>query len=319
MEYPVPSSGHMLVLYNFCAHYFPINFIDFEKVVNIRHYLNYVLSTHWPHIYSLPHIGCLFIVFCMQNMYVQVTNENGSTRDHPVTVQVSVMSDLGSILPQRLKQLAQTITGSPAKNLGLDNSVFGRVKQISLSSYLNSTLQASSPTPSPAPSPVQNDYAEPSYSPSPAISPYFSPAPLPHFRHLPPCFACDASSPSDGSYPTSPSPVNGPRHSLPPKSNAPAHSIRHTRSPHPSPHCGSDISPSPLAPSQSNPLSPNVSPHSSTPTPPTMAPASQMSPGLSPLPVVSYGSNPGQDKENGHLSVSPLTSSCKLLLTTTDF
>lgn len=244
-----------------------------------------------------------------ENIYAQVTNGNGSTRDPPVTVQVSVLSDLGSIVPQRLKQLAQTITGSPAKNLGLNNTVFGRVKQISLSSYLNSTLHAPPPTPSPAPSPEQNDYAEPSYPPSPAISPSYAPAPLPRFRHLPPCFNCDTSSPSDGSYPASPSPANGPHHSLPPKSNAPAPSPIDTHSPCPSPHCGSEISPIPFSPSQSNPLSPTLSPHSLTPCPPPMAPTSQTAPGLSPLPVVAYSSSSGQDKEKGKSSAPPPTSS----------
>ncbi|XP_059648108.1 uncharacterized protein LOC132294317 [Cornus florida] len=99
------------------------------------------------------------------NVYVQVTNKNGSTRAPPVTVQASVMSDMGRLLPQRLKQLAETIVGSPAKNLGLSNSVFGKVKEIRLSSYLNRTLDATptpspAPAPAPAPSPEENDYAE---------------------------------------------------------------------------------------------------------------------------------------------------------------
>jgi hypothetical protein len=107
----------------------------------------------------------------MQNVFVQITNEVGSTIAPPVTVQASVMSDFGSLLPQRLKQLAQIITGSPAKNLGLDNTVFGKVKGISLSSYLKGTLHPPSPSPSPTPSPEASDYAEPSISPYPALSP----------------------------------------------------------------------------------------------------------------------------------------------------
>lgn len=249
-----------------------------------------------------------------ENMYVQVTNEIGSTADTPVTVQVSVTSDQGGILPQRLKQLAQTITGSPSKNLGLDNSVFGKVKQISLSSYLRNTLHASTPTPSPAPSPGENEYAEPSYPPD--ISPSHSPAPLPHLRHRSPCYDCGAPSPSDGNNPISPSPSDRPNFSPPPISNSPEPSIVYTRSPHPSPHCGSEISPSPapsqsklLPPnpspqSQSDPLPPTLSPHSSTPATPR-APTSRTTPGLSPLPSVAYSSSPGKEKRNGKSSESP--------------
>ncbi|PWA90543.1 hypothetical protein CTI12_AA100120 [Artemisia annua] len=116
-----------------------------------------------------------------ESVYMQVTNKAGSTKDPPVTVQASILSDLGKLVPLRLKQLAQTITGSPpARNLGLDHSVFGKVKEISLSSYLYHTLDAS--TPSPAPSPVLNDFAGPTISPSPAIS---SPQPSPQNGHEP--------------------------------------------------------------------------------------------------------------------------------------
>ncbi|KAL4580698.1 hypothetical protein LXL04_016899 [Taraxacum kok-saghyz] len=106
-----------------------------------------------------------------ESVFVQVTNKLGSTQDPPVTVQASVMSNLGTLDPQRLKQLAEEITGSPpAKNLGLDNSVFGKVKEISLSSFLSHTLEPPSPTPSPAPalSPEQIIQA---MSPSPVSDP----------------------------------------------------------------------------------------------------------------------------------------------------
>ncbi|KAK3006845.1 hypothetical protein RJ639_016578 [Escallonia herrerae] len=211
-----------------------------------------------------------------ENLYIQVTNENGSTRDPPVTVQASVMSEIGNLLPQRLKQLAQTITGSPAAtNLGLDNSVFGRVKEISLSSYLNRTLQVDPPTPSPAPSPEQDDYSEPSISPFPA------------------------ASPADGSYPLAPSPDNRPHQSLPPISSPPVPSTVYTWAPHPSPHCSSKTSPSPS--SSSSDFRPITSPA----FPPSLSPTSRLSPGPPPLPVVSYGSHPGQDKSNGRGSASP--------------
>lgn len=253
-----------------------------------------------------------------ESMYVQLTNEIGSTANTPVTVQISVTSDRGGILPQRLKQLAKTITGSPSRNLGLDNSVFGKVKQISLSSYLRNTLHASSPTPSPAPSPGGNEYAEPSYPPD--ISPLYSPAPLPHLRHRSPCYDCDAPSPSDGNNPISPSPSDRPHYSPTPISNSPEPSIFYTSPPHPSPHCGSEISPSPapsrskplspssFSPSQSEPLPPTLSPHSLTPATPK-APTSQTTPGLSPLPSVAYSSSPDKEKRNGKSSDSPSSSS----------
>ncbi|KAA8536532.1 hypothetical protein F0562_029010 [Nyssa sinensis] len=243
-----------------------------------------------------------------ENVYVQVTNKNGSTRDLPVTVQASVTSDLGNLLPQRLKQLAQIIAGSPpAKNLGLNNSVFGKVKEISLSSYLDRTLHVTPPTPSPAPSPEQNDYAEPSASPNPALSPSYSPAPSPDFHHLSPCFNCDASSPSDGSYQNAPSPESGPNHSLPPISSSPAPSTVDIDPPCPSPHRGSTIPPSPSPPSHSEPtttFSPRASIRHHSPPPSPTGPTSQLPPDLSPLPFVSYGS-PGQDKGNGKGSTSP--------------
>lgn len=256
----------------------------------------------------------------VQNMYVQLTNEIGSTANAPVTVQIAVTSDLGGIIPQRLKQLAQTITGSPSKNLGLDNSVFGKVKQISLSSYLRNTLHASSPTPSPAPSPGGTEYAEPSYPPD--ISPSYSPAPLPHLRHRSPCYDCDAPSPSDGNNPISPSPSDS-HYSPTPISESPEPSIVYSSPPHPCPQFGSEISPSP-APSWSKPLSPSyLSPSQSDPHPPTLsphsltaatpkAPTSQTTPGLSPLPSVAYSSSPDKKKRNGKSSYSP-SSSCKLV------
>lgn len=227
----------------------------------------------------------------MQNVYVQINNRNGSTVDPPVIVGAAVRSNMGSLLPQRLKQLAQTITGSsPAKNLGLNNSVFGKVKEISLSSFLNHTLDATPPTPSPGPAPEGNDYTEPSPTPSPELSPSHSSAPDFH-NHLPPCFDCDASSPSDDNEPYSPSPENSPHHSFPPISSSPAPSVVGTRAPHPSPRCASMIPPSPSPTSNSDSTAPSAdfSPHSYAPH---VGPAPQLSPYLSPLPAGSYGSKP---------------------------
>ncbi|TKY71325.1 3-hydroxy-3-methylglutaryl-coenzyme A reductase [Spatholobus suberectus] len=143
-----------------------------------------------------------------ENVYVQITNANGSTIAPPVVVQASVMPGFGSLLPQRLKQLAQTITGSAGKNLGLDNSVFGRVKEVRLSSFLKNTLHATSPSPSPAPSPQLIDHSEPSTSPHARPHSPISPA----TAEQPPCFNCEVSSPAPSivpEHPPDPCPYNG--------------------------------------------------------------------------------------------------------------
>ncbi|KAI3755230.1 hypothetical protein L1987_55026 [Smallanthus sonchifolius] len=137
-----------------------------------------------------------------ESVFVQVTNKGGSTKHPPVTVQASVMSALGGLDPQRLKELAQEIRGSPpAKNLGLDHAVFGKVKEISLSSYLYHSLDAPTPILSPAPAPAPSpDQMGPTISPSPDVRPY---------RSLPPS-SPPAMDPSCGGSP-------GPsHHALPP-------------------------------------------------------------------------------------------------------
>ncbi|XP_058771784.1 uncharacterized protein LOC131645142 [Vicia villosa] len=128
-----------------------------------------------------------------ENVYVHITNAHGSTVARPVVVQASVMRGFESVLPQRLKQIAQTIRGSARKNLGLNNLVFGRVKEIRLSSLLKDTLHAHPPSPAPAPSPKLVDHSEP------LISPYHAPfhSPIsPETSEKPPCFDCDVFSPS---------------------------------------------------------------------------------------------------------------------------
>ncbi|KAF7146151.1 hypothetical protein RHSIM_Rhsim04G0117900 [Rhododendron simsii] len=90
-----------------------------------------------------------------ENLYISLTNSKGSTVAPPTTVQTIVLLAIGSPPSQtRLKQLAQTIKNSHAKNLGLNNTVFGRVKQVRLSSILQHSLSGdASPTPAPLPSP----------------------------------------------------------------------------------------------------------------------------------------------------------------------
>ncbi|OMO75375.1 hypothetical protein CCACVL1_16189 [Corchorus capsularis] len=161
-----------------------------------------------------------------ENILLQLTNKNGSTMSSPIIVQAAVMSDFGSILPQRSKQLAQTITESPARNLGLNNTVFGKVKSISLSSYLKGTLHGTPPTPSPAPSPG------PSASQHPNFPPAHSPALSPKSHHPPTCRKCKPNSPSHHRPRHSPSPRSGPHPSFPP-SISPAPSTKETHPPPP--------------------------------------------------------------------------------------
>ncbi|XP_021749272.1 uncharacterized protein LOC110715008 [Chenopodium quinoa] len=135
-----------------------------------------------------------------ENLYIRLTNSRGSTVAPPATVQTSVVLKVGVPSQPRLKQLAQTIRDSPARNLGLNNTVFGKVKQVSLSSVLQHSLSGDAPSPTPAPTPAplphhhhhhhyhhhhhnDHDYlpptSAPSYSPVEAPQPVKS-APPPH-------------------------------------------------------------------------------------------------------------------------------------------
>ncbi|KAL2465890.1 hydroxyproline-rich glycoprotein family protein [Abeliophyllum distichum] len=89
-----------------------------------------------------------------ENLYISLTNLKGSTVAQPTIVQSRVVLAVG-INPSksRLKQLAKTITGSRTENLGLNNTVFGRVKQVRLSS-VNVGSDGSGPSPSTSPSPA---------------------------------------------------------------------------------------------------------------------------------------------------------------------
>ncbi|XVE48681.1 hypothetical protein DITRI_Ditri01bG0021800 [Diplodiscus trichospermus] len=224
-----------------------------------------------------------------ENLFVQLTNENGSTISPPVVVQASVMTDdFGSLLPQRLKQLAQMIADSPPENLGLNNSVFGRVKGVSLSSYLKGTLHATPPTPSPAPSPG------PSISPQRTFSPTHSPASSPKNHHFLRCPKCKAVSPSAHGPLHSPGPAGGLYPSFPPPvSPAPSRAVTHA--PPPCPYSHPAFPPSSSGRSHSNLFSNH---------PPLMSPQPQLSPDLPPLPSVSFGSHSGQGMESAKGPVS---------------
>ncbi|KAJ8534330.1 hypothetical protein K7X08_007654 [Anisodus acutangulus] len=142
-----------------------------------------------------------------ENLYMSLTSRRGSTVDPPTIVQCKVLLAVG-INPSssRLKQLAHTI-GFNSGNLGLNNTVFGRVKQVSLSSFLPHSRGSNSGSPSPSPAPLPHPHPHhhhhhhnrdstlaPAISPAPKVekggsisrkvspvsAPVFAPAPVHH-------------------------------------------------------------------------------------------------------------------------------------------
>lgn len=225
-------------------------------------------------------------------VYIQVTNKHGSTKDPPTMVEALVASDI-PIQPERFKQLAQIITGSPPiENLGLDHSVFGKVKEISLSSFLNHSLHAPVPTPTPTPTPSPSPSPERVCDSGPSMVPSYSPALSPNSHHaLPPCPKHYTSEPS-------PSALNAPHHSLSPNFGSHAPLAAQGRQ-----HFGSDVSPCP-ATSRPDQISPNLSPHSTRKSSVSVS-APQVSPASSPLTGVAHG-YPSPDDRSGKGLVSPL-------------
>ncbi|KAJ4896009.1 hydroxyproline-rich glycoprotein family protein [Raphanus sativus] len=134
-----------------------------------------------------------------ENLYITLSNSRGSTVAPPTIVHSSVLLTFG--ISSRLKQLSQTITGSRSKNLGLNHTVFGKVKQVRLSSVLpRSPVQSLPPSPSPQPETHHHYYHhhhhhhhhELAPEPAPAAK-SFAPASAPtkhlhlHRRSPPPC------------------------------------------------------------------------------------------------------------------------------------
>jgi hypothetical protein len=101
----------------------------------------------------------------MQILHVTLINFDGSTAARRTVVQTSILLALGADnkppSSRRLKQLAQTLRNSSSRNLGLNHTLFGRVKQISLSSYLQHSLNnaGSVHPPSPAPEPYNQPHS----------------------------------------------------------------------------------------------------------------------------------------------------------------
>ncbi|KAL5992879.1 hypothetical protein ACLOJK_013798 [Asimina triloba] len=243
-----------------------------------------------------------------ETVYIKVTNMDGSTVSPPVIVQASVMSDVVGhiILPERLKQLAEALTSHPPKNLGLDHAVFGKVKQIRLSSYLQQSLSPEgSPSPSPAPS-EENRYAAPPQSQYPAFSPIYAPAPS--VDNPSPCFFCYSSPPVSASAPV---PTQGGRE-LPtaPSSISPmpsgvsgGHSPRNSQWPSPR------VSPKPCPSAHSDPPAPRgFSLRSDPPRGDLPRSAPKIDPDISPSPSVLYGPSPLDQRIGGGFHSKPASS-----------
>ncbi|XP_074585080.1 uncharacterized protein LOC141840890 [Curcuma longa] len=95
-----------------------------------------------------------------ENLYVSLINSEGSTVSPPTIVKTSIVLAVGNLQPSfpRWKELAKKIRGSSSGNLGLNHTIFGRVKQVRLSSFLqhSSSRGSSNASPSPAPQPQRN-------------------------------------------------------------------------------------------------------------------------------------------------------------------
>lgn len=245
--------------------------------------------------------------YTVQNVYVQITNVNGSTVAPPVVVQASVLSDLGSrsLLPDRLKQLAQVITGSHAANLGLNHSVFGKVNKVVLSSYMEHSIGSPSTSPSPSPAPSKGS---PNAASSP-LYPTFPCAPTTSADHpRPPCLHCDAFTPSKS--PLSYAPEPGPKPPSP--SSSPGPSVQdHAPPPRYSPFFSS------LLPPSSSIFLSHMPPTNYAPIPvpvqyKPLAPTSQMPEIHGPSPVQNEGSSKNPTPPISALSDIPPSSVCKL-------
>ncbi|XP_008797302.2 uncharacterized protein LOC103712530 [Phoenix dactylifera] len=251
-------------------------------------------------------------------VYVQLTNVHGSTVAPPVTVQASVLSDVGmsSLLPYRLKQLAQVISGHHAKNLGLNHSVFGKVKEVRLSSYLQHSISSlapsSSPSPSlaPSPSPSEDIPHTAPISSNPTLSPSHAPSPSTNHHHPYPCFNCDALSPSESPMSYAPAPENGPQ---PPFLSlvSPGPSMTNSA---PSPErepCRPPSLPPKTFPGNHAyaPVPSEHSPYSAIPPQhKQLGPVSQLAPNLSPSsPAVAYGTSPVKGNGSGMALTSPVS------------
>ncbi|KAI3801269.1 hypothetical protein L1987_29373 [Smallanthus sonchifolius] len=220
-----------------------------------------------------------------ENLHVSLTNSKGSTVAPQTRVQSSVVLVIGTPSMARSKQLAQTIKGSPTKNLGLNNTQFGRVKQISLSSYFNGSSGGSSGTPTPSPAPLPHPPSPPHHNhhhhhhhdkqlppakpPSPSKhspAPPPVPTPAPHNSHNakpPDCHSGYNRKKNPNKHPPLFPPVSQP---VPPLHTYPPPPVRNLLPPPP----------------------PRLSPPPPLPPPPPPPPITEMIPASGPLPNVVF-------------------------------
>ncbi|RWR78584.1 mastermind-like domain-containing protein 1 isoform X1 [Cinnamomum micranthum f. kanehirae] len=244
-----------------------------------------------------------------ESIHIKVTNLEGSTVAPPVIVQSTVLS-ASQLLPERLKQLTKAITGSPMKNLGLDHSIFGKVKQIRLSQCLENSLGSPSPSPCPSPS-GENAFSSPPNSQYPEIVPSHAPAPSADHYRISPCPHCNASPPSFSRFPPVSTPQNEPRPPSAPPLGSPAppvvtvaHSPRH------SPCAGPTISPKPVPKFHSDaPTSSYFSPRSAVAPGQVHSPTPIVDPDTSPTPAVVHGPSQHEDHKSGIASESSIPTS----------
>ncbi|XP_057847097.2 uncharacterized protein LOC131056845 isoform X1 [Cryptomeria japonica] len=150
---------HMQVLFNFTLNYSIFQVV--QNLAQLKQELEFGLR-----------------VKPTENLFVQLTNLEGSTVEPSTIIETSIMPVVGNGLAKpRLKQLAQEITGDHAGNLGLNHTLFGKVKQIMLSSYLRDPTSSPSPVPSPSPSPSHSACS------SPVPTPQSSASPVPSVHH----------------------------------------------------------------------------------------------------------------------------------------
>ncbi|GAB2267086.1 hypothetical protein Dimus_002069 [Dionaea muscipula] len=263
-----------------------------------------------------------------ENLYISLTNSRGSTVAPPVTVQSYVVMAVG-ITPSkmRLKQLAQTIKDSHGRNLGLNHTVFGKVKQVSLSSILQHLLNGSDSSSgtgttsdyAPAPSPIllshhHHHHQHPHHhhhnqqDPDARLAPASTPSPLPLSRPQP------AMGPAASKMAATP-PVESSSHAAGP----PSCRFGLKRRQHTAPQTTKGSSPAPavapeISPYHSAPILPPPRPQAKPP-----APVFQPIPSSSPLPHVIFAhadpqsgrvknSEPPRKKE-ASFAPSPTTSS----------
>ncbi|KAJ6992128.1 hypothetical protein NC653_015475 [Populus alba x Populus x berolinensis] len=254
-----------------------------------------------------------------ENLYINLWNSQGSTVAPPTTVLSSVILVIGNT--PRLKQLAQTIRGH-SKNLGLNNTVFGKVKQVRLSSILQHSLhggEGSAPSPSPTSLPNPPHHHHRHHRRHHHHHHHHHRHRHHHHHHSHHSHHAHAISPVPPTKRSAPAPVDG--SPAPLKSSPAPHNSNGAKPPGCQFGCkrrftGNGRKGSHLAPSNA----PSSSPHFSATSPqpdngppsvsPTLSPISQTIPASSPLPnvVFAHAQPPSGGKPEDHHDTMPSVS-----------